>query len=224
VVDQRELTPDVPLSPKVSARTEVGVAAVAGVVAGGAIAALSELRYGVLVGWDVAAVVFMTWVWVTVWRMDAAHTAALAEHQDPTRAAADVLVLAAAVVSLVAVGWVLGTAPESHGAGKGLRVGLGLASVVLSWATVHTIFALRYARLYYTGADGGVDFNQDEPPEYRDFAYLAFSIGMTFQVADTELQEREIRVTALRHSLLSFLFGTGILAAAINLVASLSSQ
>jgi uncharacterized membrane protein len=79
-----------------------------------------------------------------------------------------------------------------------VRVAIGLASVVLSWAMVHTVFTLNYARLYYRGPDGGVDFNQREPPRYSDFAYLAFTIGMTFQA--------------------------GILATSINLVASLSSQ
>jgi uncharacterized membrane protein len=89
---------------------------------------------------------------------------------------------------------------------------------------VHTIFTLRYARLYYYGADGGIDFNQSEPPDYGDFAYVAFSIGMTFQVSDTSLSGREMRRTALKHSLLSYLFGTGVLATTINLVASISSQ
>ncbi|SFQ96123.1 Protein of unknown function [Lentzea waywayandensis] len=83
---------------------------------------------------------------------------------------------------------------------------------------------LRYARLYYYGADGGIDFNQPEPPDYGDFAYVAFSIGMTFQVSDTSLSGREMRRTALKHALLSYLFGTGVLATTINLVASISSQ
>ena len=105
-----------------------------------------------------------------------------------------------------------------------MQVGLSLASVVLSWAVVHTVFTLRYARLYYWGPDGGVDFNDDAKPRYSDFAYLAFTIGMTFQVSDTALSANEIRRTTLRHALLSYLFGTGILATAINLVASLTSK
>jgi uncharacterized membrane protein len=76
--------------------------------------------------------------------------------------------------------------------------------------------------MYYE--DGGVDFNERAPPCYTDFAYLAFTIGMTFQVSDTDLQTREFRRVALCHALLSFVFGTGILATTINLVASLSSK
>lgn len=99
----------------------------------------------------------------------------------------------------------------------------GLISIAISWFTVHTIFTLRYALLYYEGAEGGVSFNQDEAPCYRDFAYLALTVGMTFQVSDTDLQATAIRATALRHALLSYLFGTVILASAINLIASLGS-
>jgi uncharacterized membrane protein len=94
-------------------------------------------------------------------------------------------------------------------------------SVVLSWTLLHTLFTLRYARLYYEGADGGIEFNQTEPPSYGDFAYLAFTLGMTFQVSDTNLKTHLIRMTALRHGLLSYLFGSVILATMINLVAGL---
>lgn len=129
---------------------------------------------------------------------------------------ADVLLLSAAVASLIAVALVLMCAGHTQGATELLRIGLGLVSVVVSWILVHTIFTLRYAHLYYIGEDGGVDFNQAEPPAYVDFGYLAFTIGMTFQVSDTPLQSRAFRRTALRHALLSYLFGTGILATTIK--------
>ena len=80
---------------------------------------------------------------------------------------------------------------------------------------------LRYARLYYEGEDGGVDFHQDGKPRYSDFAYLAFTIGMTFQVSDTELTAKVMRRTAIRHALLSYLFGAVIIATMINLIAGL---
>jgi uncharacterized membrane protein len=78
--------------------------------------------------------------------------------------------------------------------------------------------------MYYEGAEGGVNFHQDEPPSYRDFAYLALTLGMTFQVSDTDLRTTAIRATALRHALLSYVFGTVILAATINLIAGLGSS
>jgi uncharacterized membrane protein len=82
---------------------------------------------------------------------------------------------------------------------------------------------LRYAKLYYVDDNGGVSFNQDEPPQYTDFAYLAFTLGATFQVSDTNLEKHNIRVTVLRHALLSYLFGSVILAATVNLVAGLAN-
>ncbi|MFN2479052.1 MAG: DUF1345 domain-containing protein, partial [Pseudonocardiaceae bacterium] len=170
------------------------------------------------------SLIYITWLWSTIRNRDARDTARRATITDPDRTLTDLLLLTAAVASLVAVGFVLVRAGQQHGIQELLRVGLGLVSVVLSWALVHTVFTLRYAHLYYAGEVGGIDFNQPDPPTYTDFAYLAFTIGMTFQVSDTPLSSRVIRHTALRHALLSYLFGTGILATTINLVASLSSK
>ncbi|MCG8656508.1 DUF1345 domain-containing protein [Yimella sp. NH-Cas1] len=83
------------------------------------------------------------------------------------------------------------------------------------------VSAARYAHLWYTGKPGGIDFNQDEPPAYRDFFYFSYNLGMTYQVSDTDVFSTDIRSVVLRHSLLSYLFGTVILAATINLVAGL---
>ena len=162
-----------------------------------------------LLGWDTAALTYLAWTYATVSHLDSEHTARQAVAEDPGRAATDVLLLSASVASLVAVCLVIVRAGGSSGAVESLQAGLGLASVVLSWAVVHTIFTLRYASLYYGGPDGGVDFNQDDPPRYADFAYLAFTIGMTFQVSDTDLKTTEIRATALRHALLSYLSRVG---------------
>jgi uncharacterized membrane protein len=79
---------------------------------------------------------------------------------------------------------------------------VGIGSVIVSWFAVHTVFTLRYARLYYAGAQGGIGgigFNQPEAPAYVDFAYVAFTIGMAYQVSDTDLQTRKLRATALQH-------------------------
>ena len=85
------------------------------------------------------------------------------------------------------------------------------------------MYTLRYARLYYTEPRGGVDFTGGADPVYRDFTYLAFTIGMTFQVSDTALQTTDIRMTALRHSLMSFVFDVVIIAVTVNVVAGLST-
>jgi len=89
---------------------------------------------------------------------------------------------------------------------------------------VHTVFTVRYGDLYYADPVGGIDFNEDDKPDYRDFAYLALTIGMTFQVSDTDLQAKPIRRSAIRHALLSYGFGAIIVAITINIVASLLSK
>jgi uncharacterized membrane protein len=95
-------------------------------------------------------------------------------------------------------------------------------SVALSWFCVHTVFTLRYARAYYSDHKvGGINFNEDEPPAYLDFAYVAFTIGLTFQVSDTNLTSKAVRRIALRHALVSFLFGAVMIGLTINVLASL---
>jgi uncharacterized membrane protein len=156
--------------------------------------------------------------------MGSSATASHSTREDPGRAGADLIVLIAAVASLGAVGLVLAEASAARGWQQSLYAGLGVASIVLSWFTVHTLFTVRYARLYYTSESGGVNFHQAKPPSYLDFAYLAFTIGMTFQVSDTDLESPTIRHSALRHALLSYLFGAVILATTINLVAGLGTS
>ncbi len=184
---------------------------------------LGSWSYAPLVGWDAAAAIFLVWVWVAVIGMDADETAAHARRQDPTRAATDALTLAASVASLIAVGVVLVAASSAHGSEEWGLAGLAVVSVALSWNLVHTLFTLRYARLYHSSG-GGVDFNQDDPPRYVDFAYVAFTIGMTFQVSDTDLKTTAIRGTALRQALVSYLFGAVILATTVNFVVSLAGS
>jgi uncharacterized membrane protein len=228
--------PDLPLDPAAasgspgrdpgehgrSARARVSVAVPVGLVAAAVVALSGQGALAPLAGWDAAAAVFVGWTWRSIWPMDAAQTARHAAQEDPSRTATDLFLLIAAVASLLAVGLVIVTAGNKGGLFEGVQVGLGVASVVLSWTVVHTVFTLRYSRLYYSGPDGGIDFNEDDPPRYSDFAYLAFTIGMTFQVSDTDLKTKDIRATALRQALLSYLFGTVIVATTINLIAGLS--
>jgi uncharacterized membrane protein len=175
-----------------------------------------------MAAWDGIALVWLVATWAKVWPMDDESTAAHATSEDPGRSVTDTLLGIACLASLLAVGLVLVRAADAEGAAKAGLIGAGVVSVILSWTTVHTVFALRYARLYYGGHDGGISFNQQEKPAYVDFAYLAFTLGMTFQVSDTNLQTQEIRRQALRHALLSYLFGTVIVATTINLIAGLT--
>lgn len=179
--------------------------------------------YAAAIGWGAAALIYNLWIWLTISPMDATTTALHATEEDPRRGTSDLLILLAAVGSLVAVVLVILGARDAHGSGKFLLALLALGTAALSWLIVHTLFTLRYAEIYYARpVPGGISFNQDEPPQYTDFAYMAFSLGMTYQVSDTNIETRTMRSAALRHSLLAFVFGTGILATTINLVVSLA--
>ena len=208
-----------------TARRRVVLIAGLGLVVGLVVGLVYRATIAPLVGYDVAALIYLGYVWWRIWPLDAEGTSSHAAVEDPTHASADLMLLVAAVVSLGAVGWAIARSTSSHGTTRGVEVGLGIASIVLSWLLVHTIFTLKYARMYYGGPskEGGVDFENKVRPPYSDFAYLAFTIGMTFQVSDTDIQSAEYRRLALRHALLSYLFGAVILAATINLVAGLVS-
>lgn len=207
-----------------AASTRLVVSLLGGVVAGVAVATIGLGKLAPLIGWDVAVILYLIWTWTTVWRLDDTLTADFARREDPSRAVTDVTIIVASVASLGALGVVLVQAASSQGANRLWQVGLGVASVVLSWVLVHTIFMLRYAELYYANPEGGVEFAGAKQPSYADFAYLAFTMGMTFQVSDTGFKSTKLRSAALRHALLSYLFGTVIVATTINLVAGLSSS
>ena len=205
-----------------TALAQVSVSVLLGVVASVLAAVFGAVWVAPLIGWDVAALTYLTWIWSTIARLDAEATAGHATKDDPTRRGSDLLLLFASVASLVAVGLVIAHADRAAGTAKALQTVLGTGSVVVSWLVVHTTFTLRYANIYHHGEPGGVNFNQDTAPRYGDFAYVAFTVGMTFQVSDTSLTSSAMRRVALRHALLSYVFGTIIIATAINMLASLT--
>ncbi len=175
------------------------------------------------VGWIAAAVFYVAWVWVVVHRLDPAATRAHATREDPGRAVFDVLTMLATIASFGGVGLVLLGAGSESGLQRAAVLALAVASVVSSWVLVHALFMLRYAGLYFREG-GGISFGgADDDPDYGDFAYVAFTVGMTFQVSDTALTSRTIRSMAMRHALLSYLFGAVVLAAIINLVGGLAA-
>jgi uncharacterized membrane protein len=173
-------------------------------------------------GWGAVALATVAGIWLRIHWMDSAETAAHAQAEDYSRSASDLIVLSASVVSLVGVGFALLEARDHKGTDKGLLILLAVFVVAVSWAAIHLVFTVRYGDVYYADPIGGVEFNEEgEEPDYRDFVYLAITIGMTYQVSDTNLTSKAIRRLATRHALLSFLFGAVIVALAINTVASL---
>jgi uncharacterized membrane protein len=171
--------------------------------------------------WGVAALLIGLAIWPRILRMDAEQAKANARDEDFSRVSGDLVLLVASVASLIAIFYLVDEAGRRHGAGKVTLAVLAVAVVVLSWLLVQTVYTVRYGDLYYGDPIGGIDFNDDNPPDYHDFLYVAFTIGMTYQVSDTTLRTRAVRRTAIRQAVLSFVFVTVILAVTINVVASL---
>jgi uncharacterized membrane protein len=201
------------------------ISGVAGIVAGLALSPFVGWQLAVLSGWDLAAIVILVSVGVVALGADAACTEEHAVREDESRDTARIVMLSACVASLLAVGFALGLAKQQGGAERVADIVVATATVVLSWAVVNTVFTLRYAHLYYRSPDHKaslIDFNESgSAPDYRDFAYLSFTIGMTYQVSDTALRDRVIRHEVLLHALLSYVYGVAIVATAVNIIASL---
>lgn len=190
--------------------------------AGGASSAVGfrlGVAEGALIGIAVAGLTFVVLGWAVLWRLDQPQTQALTITEDPSRTLEEGLVVGVALASLggIAAFIVAGSSAPTWTAGLAV---LGVAS---AWGSLHLMYATRYAKLYYTndGDDAfrkGIDFGEHELPAYRDFLYFSYNLGMTYQVSDTSVSRTEIRQVVLFHCLLSYAFGTAILATTINLV------
>ncbi len=195
---------------------------VVGLAVGAAIGLGGSWWYAAVGGWAAACATYIIWVWLAVGRFDGATTRTHATREDPGHAVSEFLILAITVASLGAVAILLVHTSRSHGAAQLLGAVMAVLSVALSWTLLHTLYMLRYARIYYAEPVGGIDFNDDEDPRYVDFAYLSFDLGMTFQVSDTAITSTRLRAVILRHTLLSYVFGSVVLASTVNLVAGLA--
>lgn len=198
------------------------IAAVLGVAVALAVGNTVGWRFAIT-GWVVSAGVYVVWTRLILAGMDADQTCEYATREDPTRWAADAVIVSASVASLGGVAYVVAAASRS-GPGAIEAAVVGVLTVAASWFAVHTLFTVHYARLYYSDEPGGINFHDPEPPRFRDFAYVAFTVGMTFQVSDTEIGLTSIRATVLRHALLSYLLGAVVLAVTVNLIAGLGSK
>jgi uncharacterized membrane protein len=203
-------------------RTRLLIALLIGTVGGSVTAVFCPWQLSELAGWDAAAAFVAGSVWAFITVLGASETEQVATREDDSRAAADVIMVVACLISLIGVVVGLAHARDRPGAVSSALTAIAVFTIFLSWFTVHTLFVLRYARLYYSDPPGGIGFaDSEEPPDYMDFVYVAFTIGMTFQVSDTGIGQRKIRRTVLRHALLSYVFGTLIIGIAINVVGNL---
>ncbi|MCL1870270.1 MAG: DUF1345 domain-containing protein [Promicromonosporaceae bacterium] len=198
---------------------KLGVAAVVGVVVG-VVLQVDSVVAALLGGWAAAGLLFVVWMLLVVAPMGPEDTAAHALREEPARVLERLVVLIAAVASLAGLVVVLAQGGLRSNPLTAVTV---LAAVVASWGSMHTIFALRYARLFYTDPQGGIDFHTEDPPSYTDFTYVAFTVGMSFAISDTDLRTTTMRRTAQVQALLAYLYGTVIVALLVNLVAGLAA-
>lgn len=174
-----------------------------------------------LVGWVVASGVFLTWAWSREWPADSRRTRSLARHEDRSRKLVDALIIAATLLSAVLVVFALIRSQQADVVGAAAAI-LAVVGVVAAWALVNTVYAFKYARMYYLDEGHRFDFDQDEDPAYSDFAYTAFSIGMAYNASNVTQSSTPSRRIAMGHALLSYFFGTFVVAVAINLITGLT--
>ena len=177
-------------------------------------------------GWDAAALAYLLTTWPIIVGADSARAAQLAAREDQTEGSARALLVGASVASLLGAGYALHLAGQHSDLQRVLLTGVAVLTVVLSWTLINTVYTLRYADQHYGSARGGIEFPDEDGdgpqrPSYRDFAYVAFTIGMCYQVSDTTLRDPWIRRTVLGHAVLAYLFGVVIVAGFVNLISGL---
>jgi uncharacterized membrane protein len=181
-----------------------------------------------LISWVAFALMVIIMDWIIILKAHPREIRKIARLQDSSRAIIFLFVIAASVISLGAILFLL-KETKGHGADATGHILLAMASVIVSWWLVHTLFTLRYAHMYYdTDTDdgktrpfGGLQFPDETEPDYLDFVYFSFVIGMTFQVSDVEISDRHMRRLAWMHGLISFAFNTAIVALSINIISSM---
>lgn len=182
-----------------------------------------------IIVWDAGALCYLTLAWNVIASASPGRIRRWAQRHDSSSWVLLALAIGASFASLVAVCFVLATAKGQPPIAMTLHVSLSLLSVVCSWFLVHTLFALRYAHNYYGDIDpsprylkaGGLDFPEEENPNYGDFAYYSFTVAMTFQVSDVSITSQHLRRLTMMHALLSFAFYTVVLGLSISLLSSL---
>ncbi|GGU97973.1 hypothetical protein GCM10010260_37530 [Streptomyces filipinensis] len=201
-----------------SAVPRLACAVVVGTAVGAVVGSATRREMGILSGTATTEAVCVVAGWLVLWPMDAAATHRNARREDLRPVLEELVVVATSLGGLVGIVLLLLLNGSRTGHAAALTA---LAGVFLAWAALHLMYAARYAHIYYDASAGGIDFNSDLPPTYRDFLYFSYNLGMTYQVSDTAVSSPVIRAMALRHTLLSYVFGTGILATTLNLVASM---
>jgi uncharacterized membrane protein len=201
---------------------------VATVISVGLLPIRMESMTRIMIGWDCFSVCMMIISGVIFLSMRPRQIRLLAKREDAGRIVVFIIVLIATIGSLLGIMLLLGN--KNWLLGKGVETFVYITGVICSWFLLHTMFTYRYALLYYgdhpldpDSHTVGLQIPNELWPDYLDFAYFAFVIGMTFQVSDIEISSRTIRRVALLHGILSFLFNTVIVALTVNVIVDLKN-
>jgi uncharacterized membrane protein len=178
-----------------------------------------------MIGWDTFSLCMIMMTWTTFMITKSSQIRKQARVQDSSRSVIFIIILIATIASFLAVLLLLVTKQKFKSA-ESFHLIIALSGMVLSWLLIHTIFTLRYAHIFYgndeknpTTHAAGLEFPNDEKPDYRDFAYFSFVLGMTFQVSDVQITSKPLRRLAMWHGLLSFGYNTVMIALTINVIA-----
>ncbi len=179
----------------------------------------------VMIGWDIFSVCMIIMTWITFFITSAKQIRIQSKVQDPNRSIIFIIILICTLASFLTVLLLIVTKKDGDD-GASWRLPIAVAGMLFSWILIHTTFTLRYAHIFYgdhktnpnTHA-GGLEFPGDELPDYLDFAYFSFVLGMTFQVSDVQITSKRFRRLALLHGLISFIFDTTMIALTINILA-----
>jgi uncharacterized membrane protein len=203
----------------VYARPRTFISIAIGIVAFWLLPGSLRLVTRLLIGWDIFVTFYLVLAYIMMFRCDLGHIRRNAVLQDDGRFLILLMTALGAFASIAAIVFELGASHRSA-----LELGLATGTIALSWAAVHTTFALHYAHDYYRGAKpGGLQFpsgDQHDHADYWDFVYFSFVIGMTAQVSDVGITDKTIRRTVTAHGIISFVFNTALLALMVNIAAS----
>jgi len=187
----------------------------------------------ILLVWIACALTIILLNWIIIFSSHPREVKTIAKSQDSSLTLIFVFITAASVASLGAIVYLLKSTKGLSATGKNEHILLAIGAVIISWFLLHTIYTLRYAHLYYdtatdtdgeTKAVGGLQFPGRKDPDYLDFVYFSFIVGMTFQVSDVNITSRKIRRVCIVHALMSFAFNTAILALSINVISGMVAQ
>jgi uncharacterized membrane protein len=187
-----------------------------------------DLIITAMILWDVFALTYIITSWIVFSTSTTKHITKKARTDDGGKLFVFFIVVFASFASMITVA-ILVISKDSLGMKEAVYLPIIIGGILLSWTLVHTTFCFHYAHLYYDNEKGtdnnaeGLTFPNEKQPDYIDFAYFSFIIGMTFQVSDVEISSRKIRRLALLHSLLAFVLNTFVVALTINLIAGLKN-